>query len=424
MKSINKFLIIIAAAIITLTGCIYETFPEGDTATSEQVGSSASAIEAAMNGIPTQMSKGYFVYDRQEHETDMAYPLLMIAQTEMLGDMYATEPGYDWYSNYNTFNNNFGETSFFSYLPWFTLYKFIKSSNDIIASVDTEDEDTPIALKGAAGVAYSSRAFDYYLLTIFFEPVDNIYTDVSNVLGLTVPIVTEETTNEIAKNNPRVSREDMIKFILSDLDKAEKLMQGYIPPSKLFPDISVVYGIKAKVYLWDEQYDKAAEYARKAIDEFGGSPVTETQWLDLNTAFNTANQAWMWYTNYSAENMRNLANFIGWVSPESGWSYADLYEPVIDRSLYEKIEDTDFRKYSFVDPDKYNFYDYKSSRGREFIMEAPDYLALKFRPKGGDWNSYETGGAADVPIMRVEEMYLIEAEAIGASQGVEQALLN
>lgn len=418
MKQINKILIIIAAAVISLTGCIYETFPEGDTATSEQVGASASAVEAAMNGIPSQMSQGYLVYDDQVHETDMAYPLFMLAQTQMLGDIHPIEQGYDWYSNYNHFANNFGDNSYFAYLPWFTLYKFIKSSNDIISSVDLEDELLPAALKGAAGVAYASRAFDYYMLTVMFEPVENIYTDVSKVLGLTVPIVTEETTNDIAKNNPRVPHDDMIEFILSDLEKAEELMQGYRPPSKLFPDLSVVYGIRAKVHLWDEDYENAALYARKAINEFGGTPVTQAQWLDLNTAFNTANQAWMWHTSYSAENMRNLANFMGWISPEAGWSYADLYQPMIDRSLYDKINKNDFRKYSFLDPGKFAFHDYQSARGRQFLMEAPDYLALKFRPKGGDWKSYETGGSVDVPIMRVEEMYLIEAEALAVFQGV------
>lgn len=150
------------------------------------------------------MTQGYYVFDEQEDETDMAYPLFMIAQTEMLGDMYplGTNSGYDWYRNYNTFNGAFGENSYFSYLPWFTLYKLIKSANDIIGAVDIEDESLPTSIKGAAGVAYANRAFNYYMLTVLFEPVDNIYTDVSKVKGLTVPFVTETTTGDDAKNNP------------------------------------------------------------------------------------------------------------------------------------------------------------------------------------------------------------------------------
>ncbi|MDR3118901.1 MAG: RagB/SusD family nutrient uptake outer membrane protein [Mediterranea sp.] len=420
MKKLTKIFFALLMLGVTLTSCIEETFPEGATATSEQIGASAEALEASLNGIPSQMAKGYLVYDRQVHETDLAYPQFMIAQTEMLGDIYplGDNSGYDWFRNYNTFNGNVGENSYFSYLPWFTLYKFIKSTNDIIATVDIEDESLTPAIKGSAGIAYACRAFDYYLLTVLFEPVENIYTDCSDVLGLTVPFVTEETTADMAKNNPRASHQEMIAFILSDLDKAEKCLKDYTPKSKLFPDLSVVYGLKAKVYLWDKDYANAATYARKAIDTSGGSPVTGAQWNDVNTGFNTANQAWMWYIHYSAENMSNLANFTGWMSGEADWGYSSLACLSIDRSLYDKIADTDFRKYSFLDPQKFDYYNYQTSRDAAWIEDAPAYLALKFRCLNGDWETYSVGGAVDVPVMRIEEMYLIEAEAVAASQGV------
>lgn len=420
MKKIINIFFILAMSALALTSCIEETFPEGDTVTSEQIGSSISALEAALNGVPAQMTQGYLIYGSQVHETDIAYPQFMIAQTEMLGDMYPLggNTGYDWFAPYNTFNSNVGETSYFSYLPWFTLYKFVKSANDIIGAVDLTDESLTDAIRGAAGVAYACRAFNYYMLTVLFEPVENKYTDCSNVLGLTVPFVTEETTGEIAKNNPRASHEDMIAFILSDLDIAEECLQNYTPKSRMFPDLSVVYGLKAKVYLWDEDYANAATYARKAIDTFGGSPTTQAQWEDVNTGFNTANQAWIWYVSYSAENMGNLANFTGWISGEADWGYSSLTCPGIDRSLYDKIADTDFRKHSFLDPQKFDYYNYQTVRDEEWIKDAPDYLSIKFRCKNGDWEIYSIGGAVDVPVMRVEEMYLIEAEAIGASQGV------
>lgn len=420
MKKIFKIFSVLAISAVALSSCIEETFPESDSATSEQIGASASALEAALNGIPATMAQGYLVYESQVHETDMSYPQFMIAQTEMLGDMYplGANSGYDWYRNYNTFQGNVGETSYFAYLPWFTLYKLIKSANDVIAAVDITNPDLSTKLKGNAGIAYAYRAFYYYLLTVFFEPVDNIYTDCSEVLGLTVPFVTEKTTGDMAKNNPRATHDEMIAFILSDLDKAEECLTDFTPSSKMFPGLAVTYGIKAKVYLWDEDYENAAKYARMAIDESGATPVTEAQWNDLNTGFNTANQAWMWYTHYSAETMGNLCNFIGWMSGEADWGYSSLTCPSIDRSLYEKIADNDFRKYSFLDPAKYDFYDYKTSRSKAWVESAPAYLSLKFRCLNGDWENYSVGAAVDVPIMRVEEMYLIEAEAVGMSQGV------
>ena len=416
------------SAAFALTSCIDETVPESSSATSEQVGASSAALEGSLNGIPSQMAQGYYVYGGQTHETDMAYPQFMIACTEMLGDMYplGSNSGYDWYRTYNTMSANCGDNSYFAYLPWFTLYRFVKAANDVIGAVDIEDESVSDQIKGMAGAAYAMRAFDYYMLTVLFEPVENKYTDISKVKGLTVPIVTEETQGDAAKSNPRVTHDEMIEFILSDLDKAEATLKNWTPASKLLPDLSVVYGIRAKVHLWDEDYANAAKYARMAIEAQSGKPMTASEWENPTSAFAVATSGWMWYIHYDAENMGNLCNFVGWMSGEADWGYSSLTFPSIDRALYDKIADTDFRKHVFLDPAKFDYYNYQTVRDRQYIEEAPAYLSLKFRCKEGNWEDYATGGAIDVPVMRVEEMYLIEAEAVGASQGVSAGvqLLN
>jgi len=429
MKTLNKIYAVMAlSAVFSLTSCIEETFPEGGTATSEQVGASATALEGSLNGIPAQMTLGYYVYEDQVHETDMAYPLFCIAQTEMLGDMYplGSNSGYDWYRNYNTMDRDFGENSYFAYLPWFTLYRFVKAANDVISTIDFESDAVNDDIKGMGGAAYAMRAFDYYMLTVLFEPVENIYTNVSTVKGLTVPIVSENTTTEQAKSNPRVTHQEMMQFIHSDLDKAEQYLAKWTPKDGHLPNLAVAYGIRAKVYLWDEDYANAAKYARMAIEASKASPVTAAQWEDPTSGFCVANQAWMWYVSYDAENMRNLANFTGWISGEADWGYSSLTRPSMDKSLFDKIGDSDFRKTTFLHPDKYAYYDYKTVRDRDYIEEAPACLSLKFRCKGGDWENYATGGAVDVPIMRVEEMYLIEAEATAAAGNLANgvALLN
>lgn len=417
-KYILNIISAVAVSATVLTGCIEETLPENGTATSDQIGASATALAASMSGMPSQMVQGYLVYGDQVDEIDLAYPSLMLAQTELLGDIVnpAEQYGYDWWWRFNACMR-MSETEEASYLTYFTLYKFIKSANDIIGAVNIEDENLSDEIKGLAGVAYAFRAFHYYNLMVLFEAVDNIYTDCSKVLGLTVPIVTEETTNDIAKNNPRATHEQMVEFILSDLDKAELGLSNYTPSSKLFPSLAVVYGIKAKVYLWDKDYANAATYARKAIDESGAVPMSESEWTDPTTGFNTATSAWMWYLHPTAANMGNLANFTGHISCEADWGYASLSKPQISRALYDQIADTDFRKYSYLDPDR-EFYSYQSVRGNEWLNEQKDYTSLKFRCAGGDYKTYSVGAAVDIPVMRVEEMYLIEAEAIGASQNV------
>lgn len=415
-----------AVASMTTTGCIEETFPEEGAATQEQVGASATALESSLRGIPTQMSQGYFVYGDQVHETDMSYAGLIIAQTEMLGDMYVgkgANTGYDWYSNYNNFSRSYNDNSYFSYLPWFSLYKLVKGCNDVIGAVDIENASSSV--KEVAGKAYAYRALDYFTLMYLFEPKKNKYTDCSKVLGLTVPFVLPTTTLEQGQNNPRVPHDEMVQFILSDLTIAEECLANNVQDDKLYPSLACVYGLKARVYMWDEDYENAAKYARLAIDTHGQSPTTEAQWLDVNTGFNTAVQSWMWKMGYSAENMGNLCNWTGWMSSEAAWGYSDLTMPSIDRSLYDHINYSDFRKYTFLDPDR-SVYDYKSCRGKEWLAEKPEYVSLKFRCKGGDYSTYTIGALADIPLMRVEEFYFIEAEAIAQTRGYAEGvkLLN
>lgn len=415
MKTTIKSLLILAASTFVLSSCIEETSPESSTATSEQIGASSSALEAAVAGMPAQMTQTYLVYGEQYEETDIGYPAIPIIFTEMLGDMYpgGSNSGYDWFRRFNTFDTGCGPTTARTYVPWRTFYMFVKSANDCISSIkniaDKSRQDS-IYL----GYALGNRALSYYELMTMYEPVANIYTDCSKVLGLTVPIVSDETPYEQISNNPRASHADMVKFIEDDLNLAEACLKN-AGVNKSYADLACIYGLKARLYMWDKNYSQAAKYARLAIDKFtetGGYPVTEAQWNDKTTGFNTANQAWMWKISYSAENMGNLGNFIGWISGEADWGYSSLTCPSIDASLYNHIAYTDFRKYSFLDPDR-SVYNYETVRDQEFLDGAPNYLSLKFRCVNGDWETYSVGAACDVPVMRIEEMYLIEAEALG-----------
>ena len=429
-KMKNIYALMAATAVLSLGSCIEETFPESDTATAEQVSESPSALEGTVNGISSQMVQGYLVYGEQEHETDMGYPQFMIANTEMLGDMYpgGSNSGYDWYRSYNTMQGN-SDRSYLSFLPWRTRYMFVKTANSIISNIDVNDESLSDEMRYYAGAAYADRAFQYFNLMVYFEPVENKYTNCSGVKGLTVPIVTEKTTEDEAKNNPRATHEQMMEFILNDLNIADRMLEGndlaaYGTANRMVPCLAVSYGIRAKVLLWDGQYAEAAKYARMAINAMGSKAkmMTADEMEDPTSGFASATDGWMWYLHYSPESMGNLCNFTGWMSGEAAWGYSSRTCPMIDKSLYDHMGFSDVRRHLFLDPKRYDFYEYKTSRTKEYLDGKPDYLALKFRCLEGDYNTYSIGGAVDVPVMRVEEMMLIEAEAVGASQGVAAGL--
>ena len=81
-------------------------------------------------------------------------PSLMLAQTELLGDVVATDYGYDWWWRFNA-NNGMNDTGYYSYLPYFTLYKFVKSANDVIAAVDVTDPTITDEMRGLGSIAHA-----------------------------------------------------------------------------------------------------------------------------------------------------------------------------------------------------------------------------------------------------------------------------
>lgn len=440
MKTNKIILSFLAAVSVLATSCIKETFPLSSTVTADQVAESPTAVEATVAGIASATTQGYYIYGKQTHEADMAIPGLFIQMDENLGDLWpgtnCSNTGYDWFHAWAT-NSGCAKNSYMAYIGFFSLYKMIKGANSVISILaDAQLNDNTSACLASA---YAYRAWFYYLLTNLYYPVENEYTTISdNIKGLTVPIVTETTTEKDSQNNPRVSAEEMFAFILSDLQKAEDIFNTVEDSSiknpkasSNTPDLAVVWGLKAKTYLVKATYapegdgkadlEKAVAYADSCITKSGNSVLTSAQWENPTSGFcdATANSSWMWHGTYSAENMSNLCNFTGWVSCEADWGYANLTFPSINRWLYDRIADGDWRANTFKDPAGYGKYNYKTCRDQKFVEGLNSYASLKFRCKGGDWENYAVGGACDVPYMRIEEMYLIKAEALLSVEGVD-----
>lgn len=440
----------IAAAIVLATGCIKETFPQGSTQTSAQVAKSPSALAAMVNAIPSSMTTtGFLGYlSSYSDHTDFGYPGIAFRTENMLEDM-VTAGEEPYYNRAYSFAQNTSQGSNYitcSYF-WDAYYTYIKSCTDIISTIVPETANDEAL--NYLGIAHTYRALFYLDLARLFEPKENKYTDVSKVLGLTVPIVTEETTEESATNNPRVDRETMYAFILSELQKAETYIDptanGYTKPS-----LGAIYGLYARTYLemgaaGDEgAYEKAAYYAEEAIKASGRTPLSQVQWEDPTNGFNNgaANNAWIWGLTVSAENVGNILCFTAHMATEGTWGYAPLTQMSASKRFYEQISDKDFRKHSWLDPEYIANpaaklpYDYRfagSAEDKTNFLNGTDsnpaaiaYQSIKFRPAQGECVDYTTGNTADFALMRVEEMYFIWAEALAGAGDIPgaQKVLN
>ena len=130
----------------------------------------------------------------------------------------------------------------------------------------------------------------------------------------------------------------------------------------------------------DEMFANAAKYARLVIDEGGYSPLTQSQWEDPVNGFNNAaaNNSWIWGFSLVAENLSNLLTFVSHISSEASWGYARYAQFGVSAKLYDQIPDSDFRKHSWLDPKKEEYYAYKFAGTQEdkqdFLNGSPAFF--------------------------------------------------
>lgn len=417
-----------SASLMMTTSCIEETFPT-NAATADQIAASPKASEALLWAMPAFFNNHATI--ASDRHWDWGYGSIMHVRDVMTQDISVNDPvGYDWYNAWET-NLNQGENMIYGQFIWNYYWKFVQTSNNMISVIDTEiaTEDQ----LGYLGAGYAFRALAYLDMAQMFEFLPNDKVSGVNAAGnavdsLTVPIVTEDMDESAARNNPRVKRDVMAAFILDALKNAEQYIVYLQPTTKTLPHLDAVYGLYARCYMWIGDYENAKKYARLAIDNATVQPMTEAQCLSTTAGFNTID-AWMWGSQTVAEDAvvkTGILNWASWMCPEAlfGYSFAGAHS-MIDASLYAKISDTDFRKKMFKAPagsalDGQTPYIYP-----EAAATFPAYTSVKFRPAGGEIEDHTMGAATAFPIMRVEEMYLIEAEAAAHLDDAEgQALIN
>ena len=410
------------------TSCIEETEPTS-VATTKQISESASATEALLMAQPAYFN---LLWDNDRHYS-FGYGAMMHVRDLFASDIPKNTTSYNQW-RYWLCNQYQGDAYIFGQFIWNYYYGFVLAANNVIGNINREtatDEQL-----GYLGTGYAFRAMLYLDMARMYEFLPNDGTSSVNangndVTGLTIPIVKAEMTQDEARNNPRATREDMAAFILEDLNNAEELIPYLTDTqSKVLPDLSCVYGLKARAYMWLEDYANAQKYARLAIDNATVGVMSQQECLNTTTGFNVTDP-WMWGAKQSTEDDVVQTGFINWtshVSDESTFGYCgpstDLYN-VADKRFYDRISNTDFRKLWFKAPEGSPLADKVSYVNKAYAARMDNYTMVKFRPGNGDADDYMTGSATAYPIMRVEEMYFIEAEAAAhqnASQG--QQLIN
>lgn len=430
MKLLNKYICAlgVGALMLTATSCVEETEPT-KFANQSQVNASSAATEALAYAMPMYFNNvDEDILDDYNWHATFGYGSMAIIRDMQTNDR-SIGSKYNGHYLWAAADKSMDYDNIRMRYIWSYYYGFVLTANKVLQAIDIKNCDDN--QKGYYGTALAFRAMLYLDLARTYEFLPNDANkegknDKGNdVTNLTVPIVSETTSEDDARNNPRATREEMFKFILSDLDKAEEYIKfSPFNGDQTFPHLDCVYGLKARLYMWVEDYANAAKYARLAIDEAANNGVdlmTEEECLNTKTGFNDISK-WMWGTQMTSEDRAvttGIVNWTSWMTNEQTFGYAGVGATcMIDANLYSKISDTDFRKLEFVGPDgpvegqkfcstaayaDYDIYDFS-------VLMDP-YSSIKFRPNEGEADNYKTACATAIPVMRVEEMYLIEAEA-------------
>lgn len=463
-KNMIRLLVALYAvsSLVLATGCIEETLPKTE-ATPETIEKSTSSMEYMLNGLSSYFV-AYDTWGSSGNTNDWGYPCQLYMREVMGEDFPVYDASYDYWSHIESGSG----LRYAAYYSWFYYYKFIKNTNNVIALVpDPANAETKAVY--CLGQALGLRAMLYMELSTCFEyrttQVESLNADAQSmgVVGLTVPIVDENTSKTDLNNNPRVPFYTMYRFIMTDLNRAETYLEGYEQATKAHANRAVVYGLKARLWLdmasrFDREpdalakqmsaegssdgyddiginsamdcYAKAAEYARKAIGG-GNTPLTEDQWMNSKTGFNTPQSSWMLGTYVTSKEEINTGyyynSFVAQIASEPTWGmprYGSAFR-LISKSLYDKISDSDWRKNSWISPDDAGKTEipekYRTELKGDAWSRLPAYANLKFRAGSGSISTIETGLIASLPIMRVEEMYFIRFEAIAHTEGVAAA---
>lgn len=431
-----------AIALTSLTSCIQDFEPEQGYASKDQIEQAPTAFNSLTNALTSTLCGEYAYSGTDMDANDFGYPATFLMHDFMGQDIAPVDAsGYEWFSAWYI-ASGIAPSNANAQKSWSYYYGWIKNCNVLISIAG---ENPTADQYSGLGQAYALRAMMYLDLVRMYA--NKTYAADKN--AETVPMVTEATSYK-NNDNPRMTNEKAFEFILSDLDKAETYLANYQRDDVYTPDLSVVYGLKARAYLTMEDWVNAEKYAKLAMA--GYNVMSAADYTSHTEGFSTPNGAWMFACKFQAtDNNIKLNDGDGsWGSKmvtesASGCGYAANYgfPLMIDAHLYNSMPATDCRKLCYIDPAVDEITDKDEKKRMEKVVEAlkpysdsPSVLAankprygyveVKFRNAGGaaGIQSQYIGFCMAVPLMRVEEMKLIEAEAVGMQAGREAEGIN
>jgi starch-binding outer membrane protein, SusD/RagB family len=312
-------------------------------------------------------------------------------------DMVLAGVTYGWYSGVVRYQVTQDFTTNQAYLAWRYYYRQIFAANGLITLLESIEEELSPAQKSALGQAKALRAYSYFYLAQFYAK--GYGTGSEKILPL--------YTTQADESKPKSTSAEVYNLIISDLNEAVTLLEGYNRPAsaKFEVNQSVAKGLLAYALMargTTEDITRVATLTDEVINTGGFRLKEKDEVVAMFNASgqiingaksgfnNVASPSWMWGVDLTLDYGLNLISWWGQIDVFT-YSYAWAGDPkTIDRDLYDAIRADDVRKGQFhatnLQPRNKFFAPARIIGGQRFV--ETDYV-----------------------YMRVEEMYLLNAEA-------------
>lgn len=320
---------------------------------------------------------------------------------------------------------------------WGVNYLGIANANRILEAAENitpVDANDQAAMNRIRAQALTLRAYGHLTVLSYFT---QDMTDNSALAGLIADRVYDLDENDF----PRRSNGDMYAFIHQDLDDAIALFQvSPIPPNPNIATINFAKGLKARAYLYKEDYVNAELWANDVITNSGISLANKSQYLGIFITDAAAGPIEVIFrfqrTNNQNSQGSNLHN--AWFSVRPERSGSPFFE--LSRALHNKLNPGNFVGPSFISipdiragliigPDSKVDPNYSTSSN---YIETDQLIINKHGGRinlsSRSWARTATNANNNsIKIMRISEMHMIVAEARANANdfmGVQTALQN
>lgn len=410
----------ILLSVLALSSCAHlmDTKPSTEVDKS-MILNDVESMKVAMNGVYSTM------YNRIDFVTANAHQcfgnMAVTLAADLMGeDMVQTAQGAGWFYKDYCYEQRQRYTAkiWRCYFTWTYFYQIIGNCNYILSSVPTVKGNAN-EIKNVAAQAYAARAFSYFMLIQSFQQ-----TLVGHETLPGVPIYTEPTVTG-TEGKGRGTVQDVYNQINSDINTAltlfeeSKIKREHI--SHL--DFASTHLLRARVALVENDWAKAEASCKKVIEQNAARLLSREEATVTQGTFNNANKSWvtgktpfntvsmssiLWGAQVLSEQCQVYASFYSHMDAATNVYYAAEAPKCISNWLYQQISATDVRKGWWNGDIGVTTEDW--SYGANI-----NYNQHKFQ--WADQKAY----LGDYIFMRLEEVYIVLAEALCRQEKYEEA---